>query len=46
MAVHQTWDPNTEYVQEVRAVLEPQLVDSQGVWVADYVRPRFSATKL
>ena len=35
-----------EYLREVRAVLEPQLVDSEGVWVADYVRLRFSATKV
>jgi SAM-dependent methyltransferase len=35
-----------EYLREVRAVLEPQLVDSNGVWVADYVRLRFSATKV
>jgi hypothetical protein len=31
-------------VQEVRAVLEPQLVDPDGTWIAD-VRLRFSATK-
>lgn len=35
-----------EYLREVRAVLEPQLVDSEGVWIADYVRLRFSATKV
>jgi trans-aconitate methyltransferase len=35
-----------EYLREVRAVLEPQLVDAEGVWVADYVRLRFSATKV
>jgi trans-aconitate methyltransferase len=34
-----------EYLQEVRAALEPQLLNSDGVWVADYVRLRFSATK-
>src|SRR5580765_5825228 len=34
-----------EYLQEVRAVLEPQLRDSTGTWVADYVRLRFAATK-
>jgi len=33
-----------EYLQEVRAVLEPQLRDSTGTWVADYVRLRFAAT--
>jgi len=35
-----------EYLREVRAVLEPKLVDAEGVWVADYVRLRFSATKV
>jgi hypothetical protein len=34
-----------EYLQEVRAVLEPQLRESNGTWVADYVRLRFAATK-
>ena len=34
-----------EYLNEVRAVLEPQLRDSTGTWVADYVRLRFAATK-
>jgi hypothetical protein len=33
------------YLQEIRLMLEPQLVNSDGVWVADYVRLRFSATK-
>jgi len=35
-----------DYLQEVRAVLEPQLVDPDGIWIADYVRLRFSATKV
>jgi trans-aconitate methyltransferase len=35
-----------EYLQEVRAVLEPQLRESSGTWVADYVRLRFAATKV
>jgi len=35
-----------EYLQEVRAVLEPQLRDSNGTWVADYVRLRFAATRV
>ena len=35
-----------EYLQEVRAALEPQLFNPDGVWVADYVRLRFSATKV
>jgi trans-aconitate methyltransferase len=34
-----------EYLQEVRAVLEPQLRGSDGTWIADYVRLRFAATK-
>ena len=34
-----------EYLQEVRATLEPQLRDSDGIWIADYVRLRFSATR-
>src|SRR5215471_19189684 len=34
-----------EYLQEVRAALEPQLRESDGTWVADYVRLRFAATK-
>ena len=35
-----------EYLKEVRIMLEPQLVNPDGVWVADYVRLRFSATKV
>jgi trans-aconitate methyltransferase len=35
-----------EYLQEVRDVLAPQLRDSTGTWVADYVRLRFAATKV
>ena len=34
-----------EYLQEVRATLEPQLRETNGTWVADYVRLRFAATK-
>jgi SAM-dependent methyltransferase len=34
------------YIQEVRAALEPQLVNAEGTWIADYVRLRFSATKV
>ncbi len=34
-----------EYLREVRDVLEPQLRDSAGTWVADYVRLRFAATR-
>ena len=35
----------TEYLQEVRVVLKPQLCDADGRWVADYVRLRFAATR-
>jgi trans-aconitate methyltransferase len=35
-----------EYLREVRDILEPQLRDSTGTWVADYVRLRFAATKI
>lgn len=35
-----------EYLQDVRAVLEPQLRESNGTWVADYVRLRFAASKV
>jgi len=38
-------DARAEYLQEVRAVLEQQLRESTGTWVADYVRLRFAATK-
>jgi len=34
-----------DYLDEVRATLEPQLRDSDGVWIADYVRLRFAAIK-
>jgi trans-aconitate methyltransferase len=33
------------YLNEVRAELEPVLRDASGVWVADYVRLRFTATR-
>jgi len=35
-----------EYLREVRATLEPQLRDGNGIWVADYVRLRFAANKV
>ena len=39
-------DPEREaYLREVRSFLEPQLVNEAGVWIADYVRLRFAATK-
>ena len=34
-----------EYLHEVRLLLEPQLVNADGVWVADYVRLRFAAER-
>jgi SAM-dependent methyltransferase len=33
------------FIAEVKEVLRPQLCDSSGQWVADYVRLRFSARK-
>jgi trans-aconitate methyltransferase len=36
----------SEYLEEVRTVLEPQLRDANGTWVADYVRLRFAATRI
>jgi hypothetical protein len=38
-------EARNDYLQEVRTVLEPQLRDANGIWVADYVRLRFVATK-
>src|SRR5262245_21019867 len=38
-------DARTEYLQEVRAALKPQLRDGDGTWIADYVRLRFAATR-
>lgn len=35
----------SDYLEEVRMVLEPQLRDADGCWVADYVRLRFAATR-
>jgi hypothetical protein len=34
-----------DYLGEVRTILQPQLRDADGTWVADYVRLRFAATK-
>jgi hypothetical protein len=34
-----------DYLREVRAELQPTLLDASGTWVADYVRLRFAATK-
>jgi len=33
------------FIEEVRRVLEPQLLGADGVWVADYVRLRFVARR-
>lgn len=38
-------EARNDYLEEVRMVLEPQLRDADGYWVADYVRLRFAATK-
>ncbi|HEX6822493.1 MAG TPA: methyltransferase domain-containing protein [Candidatus Sulfotelmatobacter sp.] len=38
-------EARSEYLQEVRMALEPQLRDANGTWIADYVRLRFAATK-
>jgi SAM-dependent methyltransferase len=35
----------TAYLLEVRDAVEPRLRDPSGMWVADYVRLRFAATK-
>jgi len=37
-------EARAEYLQEVRAALEPQLREDDGTWIADYVRLRFAAT--
>lgn len=34
-----------DYLHEVQAALEPQLRNSDGIWIADYVRLRFAATR-
>ncbi|GAC1430284.1 MAG: hypothetical protein NVS1B11_06230 [Terriglobales bacterium] len=39
-------EARSDYLQEVRTVLEPQLCDADGHWVADYVRLRFATTKV
>jgi SAM-dependent methyltransferase len=38
-------EARSDYLYEVRKILEPQLRDADGHWVADYVRLRFAATK-
>lgn len=38
-------EERSEYLHEVRGILEPQLRDANGIWVADYVRLRFAATR-
>jgi trans-aconitate methyltransferase len=35
-----------KYLRDVWEVLEPQLCDADGRWVADYVRLRFAATRV
>jgi trans-aconitate methyltransferase len=34
-----------DYLHEVRSILEPQLRDGNGIWIADYIRLRFAATR-
>jgi len=38
-------DARAEFLDEVRSALEPQLRNSDGTWIADYVRLRFASTK-
>lgn len=38
-------DERPAYVAEVREALRPELMNPEGVWIADYVRLRFVATK-
>ena len=38
-------EARAEYLSEVRAALEPALRGPDGVWIADYVRLRFAATR-
>jgi trans-aconitate methyltransferase len=38
-------EARSDYLSEVRTVLEPQLRQADGTWIADYVRLRFAATK-
>jgi hypothetical protein len=39
-------EARAEYLNKVRAALEPQLRGADGAWVADYVRLRFAAVKV
>lgn len=38
-------DQRASYFAEVRDALRPELTNAQGIWIADYVRLRFVATK-
>jgi trans-aconitate methyltransferase len=38
-------DQRPAYLAEVREALRPALMNADGVWIADYIRLRFSATK-
>jgi trans-aconitate methyltransferase len=38
-------EARSDYLHEVQTVIEPQLRDANGTWVADYIRLRFAATK-
>ena len=39
-------EPRPALLEEVRARLEPRIRNADGVWVVDYVRLRFAATRL
>jgi hypothetical protein len=38
-------DQRAQVIDELRELLGPSLLNSDGVWVLDYVRLRFAATK-
>jgi trans-aconitate methyltransferase len=38
-------DERPAYVAEVREALRPELTNAEGVWIVDYMRLRFAATK-
>ena len=38
-------DERPALLEEVRATLEPRIRNADGVWVVDYVRLRFAATR-
>jgi trans-aconitate methyltransferase len=38
-------EERAKYIEEVREALRPELCDTEGKWIADYVRLRFAAEK-